>query len=283
MRNFLKSTKGKVTIAVIALLFGFMLQSARSGNLGTIGSRVIGFITTPFTATANAVSNGLNGFFGLFQGSKHYKEENQKLQEEVEELRNKQIEYEEVKKENEAFKQQLEIKEKNPSFKMVTAQVTIRNVNEKFYSFKINKGSDDGVGVKNAVITKEGLVGIVTEVGKDYSEVKTILDPSISVGTLVSEERATGMVEGDLNLWKQNKSRVKHIARENKIKDGDKVVTSGESKYYPKNIMVGTISEITHDENALLMTGVLTPSVDIVNVRQVQVITNFEKDAPAQE
>lgn len=282
MKQFLKSTKGRITLGVVVLLLGFLSQSVKSGNLKSIGASTVGLITKPFTATANFVSDTVGGFLGLFQGGRHYQKENEKMAEELAQLKIREIEFEEMKKENEAYREQLEIKEENPSFDMVTAQVTIRNVNEKFFSFKINKGSRHGIAVKNAVMTKEGLVGIVTDVGADFAEVKTILDPSVSVGCLISAERITGIAEGDLVLWKQSKGRIKHIARENDIKNKDKVITSGESNFYPKNLMIGTISEVTYDDDALLMTGVLTPAVDIASVRQVQVITNFTKDEPKQ-
>ena len=63
----------------------------------------------------------------------------------------------------------------------MTASVIGRDPSDQFYSFTIDKGTLDGVSYQDPVITADGLVGIVSEVGPVFAKVTTILDVRLNV------------------------------------------------------------------------------------------------------
>ena len=57
-----------------------------------------------------------------------------------------------------------------------------------------------------------------------------------------------------------------------KVKVGDKVVTSNVSDKYLPNILIGYISEINKDSNNITKSGKITPAVDFEHIEEVLVI-----------
>ena len=57
---------------------------------------------------------------------------------------------------------------------------------------------------------------------------------------------------------------------------GDIVVTSGLGGVYPRDYPIGSVVEITHEESDATLYATVRPFVDIPNLRDVFIITNFE-------
>lgn len=276
MRNFFRSIKGKIVIALFIVMIGFILQSAYSGTLNTFSSRAINFITKPLNTATFYLKQYINSVFDNFQRLDILSKENNELKSELTNLKNKLIEYESTKNENKALKDSLDIKEKNPDFKIVEANVIIRDTYSKFYSFSIDKGENDGIKLKDYVITKDGLVGIITQVTKDSSVVSTILDPIVNIGAFSVNSSDTGVLNGDSSLVKDNKVKFKYISKNNTIKPGDILATSGVASNSPRSINIGLVDNIYLETDGLSMTALIKPSVDIPSVNQVKVITSLE-------
>lgn len=276
MRNFFRSIKGKIVIALFIVMIGFILQSAYSGTLNTFSSRAINFITKPLNTATFYLKQYINSVFDNFQRLDILSKENNELKAEVSNLKNKLIEYESTKNENKALKDSLDIKEKNPDFKIVESNVIIRDTYSKFYSFSIDKGESDGIKLKDYVITKDGLVGIITQVTKDSSVVSTILDPIVNIGAFSVNSSDTGVLNGDSSLVKDNKVKFKYISKNNTIKPGDILATSGVASNSPRSINIGVVDNIYLESDGLSMTALVKPSVDISSVNQVKVVTSLE-------
>ena len=72
----------------------------------------------------------------------------------------------------------------------------------------------DGIKRYDAVITPDGLAGIVTEVGLTYSKVTSILDELTPIGAVVSRTRDLGLLEGDSELREEGLCRVNYLPSE---------------------------------------------------------------------
>lgn len=276
MRNFFRTIKGKIVIALFIVMIGFILQSAYSGTLNTFSSRAINFITKPLNTATFYLKQYINSIFDNFQRVDILSKENNELKVELSNLKNKLIEYENTKNENKALKDSLDIKEKNPDFKIVESNVIIRDTYSKFYSFSIDKGESDGIKLKDYVITKDGLVGIITQVTRDSSVVSTILDPIVNIGAFSVNSSDTGVLNGDSSLVKDNKVKFKYISKNNTIKPGDILATSGVASNSPRSINIGVVDNIYLESDGLSMTALVKPSVDISSVNQVKVVTSLE-------
>ena len=277
MKNFIKSAAFKALAAVALFLVGIMIYAASTGGVATIPATITGAIVTPLQSLGAGISDGFYKFIGIFTDSSSLKKENQKLLYEVNELRKKQVELDELRRMNEYYHKYLEIKEQNPDYKFADCRIIAVDTNNKYGNFTVNVGLLSGVEVNQPVISPEGLVGVVYEVGMNYAKVKTILDPSVHVPAYVSRAAEGGTTGGSLSLAKEGKLRLNYLQRNNGIAAGDYVVTSGKGEFYPSNLLIGTINEVLQESDGVTMYAIVEPFADIRNLTNVFVITDFEE------
>ena len=128
------------------------------------------------------------------------------------------------------------------------------------------------------VIADGGLVGIVTEVGDNYSKVTTIISDGINVSAKFEKTSDICIVEGDLKLIDTGVIKVSNIKKEADVETGDMLLTSYISDKYVPGILIGYITEIKDDSNNLTKSGYLTPVVDFAHLEEVLVITQLKEN-----
>ncbi|MDR3645530.1 MAG: rod shape-determining protein MreC [Clostridia bacterium] len=280
MQGFFKSWRFRV-IAVIALLvLGLMLRAATSGGFATVPADVISFIVTPVERLSSRVSNAATDFFASFTNYSVIKAENDSLKKQMQQLNSEAVDYDKLKQQNEQDKEYLGIKEEKSDLKLVFGSVISHDPGQWFSAFTVDKGSLDGILKGDPVITPDGLVGVVSQVMSTSSVVTTILDPSTSIGALISHTGDTCLAKGDSELMSKGALNLVYIPRGSNVTDGDIVITSGIGGIYPKGLMIATVQSIGLDIN-MSKYAVVKPMTDISSIRSCSVITSFKGKAAA--
>ena len=166
--------------------------------------------------------------------------------------------------------------EKYPGYTKVGARVIGVTTDNWSKAFKVDKGLDDGIKKDMNVIASGGLVGIVAEVGKNYSIVKTIIEDNNSVSGMLIDTNDTCIVEGDIELSDSGLVHLIHIKADITVRNGDKIVTSNISDKYLQGILIGYAKDVTADSNNLTQSGYLVPAVDFNNLQEVLIITEMK-------
>ncbi|MEG1942469.1 MAG: rod shape-determining protein MreC, partial [Angelakisella sp.] len=179
MKDFFKSKQFKLLLAVFAMLFAFVLRAVYTGGFMPFMSHLGGIIMTPVARVTAAVSGAAEDALSPYFNVMKLKEENERLTEENRKLIEQLVDYQNLKTENDQFREFLELKERNQDFVFEPAAVVGRSPDERFGSFIIDAGSYHGISPRDPVITPDGLVGIVSEVSYGYSKVSTLLDISV--------------------------------------------------------------------------------------------------------
>ena len=283
MGDFFKSIRFKILVAVLAFLLAFMLRAAYTGGLAPMTSQILGILTNPLQKASASVSASFSGLFDRMFRSGEILEENERLKEENRRLTQRQLEFDKYKLENEQLKEYLDIKEKNPDFDFETAFVIGRDPNDRFYAFTIDKGSLDGISLHDPVITEDGLVGMVVEVGPTYAKVATILDVMLEISSYDSRTKDIGITTGRIDLAEDGLCQLTLLQRESGASAGDIVITSNVGGLYPKDLVIGTIREVRTESHGISLYAVIEPAVDVRTVKDVLVITSFEGQASAAE
>lgn len=252
-----------------------MLRAAWTGGVSPALEQAVGIVAVPFQKSASAIAGFVSGYVQRYVRADEVAAENEELRAEVNELRGQLVEYETYKQENETLKQFLGIKEKNPDFVLEPAAVVGRDQNSRFYSFTIDKGSLSGVGPLDPVVSPEGLVGRVSEVGANYSKVITLLDVSSDVGAYDVRTRDIGTVTGDVALASQGSCKLSYLPRESGASVGDLVVTTG-GGLFPKDLTIGKIARVSAEAGGISLYAVVEPAADVANLTDVMVIKSFE-------
>ncbi len=275
MREFFKSIKFKILLAIVLVLGGFMVYQVSTGGATSITSSILSFVVTPIQSLSSQISSSVSGFLSNIMSASQTAQKNEELQRQIDELKKQMVDYQEIQRENEQYKEALSIKEQNDDFELVPAFVTSRDPNASYNSFLIDKGSLQGVAVQDPVITSAGLIGYVSEVGPTYSRVSTVLSTSTNVGVVNSRTRDTGTVQGTLELSQKGQCRLSYISRDSQMQEGDLLITSGTGGVYPQGLIVGQIAEIGLDPTGLSKYAVITPVTEIASVQEVYVVTSF--------
>lgn len=275
MQDFFKSSRFKILSALLVVLFAFMLRATLTGGASVLVSEIFGMATQPFVSISSSLSKGTASFLGSFVNANEISRENEELREQVRELNEKLAAFEQYKHENEYLREYLEVKEQNPDFKFETAEVIQRDPNNRFCSFMIDKGSLSGIEYLDPVITADGLVGRVVEVGYTYSKVATILDVEMDVGCYDVRTRDTGVLEGDAALAADGMCKMSPLPRETVAAKGDLILTTGIGGLFPKDIMIGKIQHVSVESHGKSTYAVVKPAAQIATLTDVMVITDF--------
>lgn len=276
MKDFFKSTRFKILAAVFIMLCAFMLRATVSGGITPLTSQLLSLITTPVLKVTSSISEGVDGAFRHFFQAGAIERQNAEYEEKIRILTQQVADLENYRRENEQLREYLEIKEEHNDFTFTSASVIGRDSAERFYSFTIDAGSETGIEKFDPVITSNGLVGLVSEVGKNYSKVLTILDVAVEVGAYDIRTRDIGATTGDIALAREGQLRLAMLPKECEVSQGDLIYTTGYGGIYPKDLAIGEVTAIHTDSSGMSMYAVIRPLADITNVKDVLVITAFE-------
>jgi rod shape-determining protein MreC len=119
--------------------------------------------------------------------------------------------------------------------KVISNQTT--NINNYLL---IDKGSKSGIKPNMGVICDHGVVGIVKDVSENFSLIISVLHSKSKVGVRVKESNFVSMV---WDGYDATISSITDLPKHVKIKKNDTVYTSGQSWFYPANLMVGKIDD----------------------------------------
>lgn len=275
MKDFFNSLRFKILIAVFTVMLGFMIMAVYTGGSAPLISQVFSIVTVPVQRFSARISYNVSGFFDKFMRAGELYDENSRLQEEVNDLRRRLVDYEEMKHENEQFREFLGVRENRQEMEFEIASVIARDPNERFYSFTIDKGSLGGIEALDPVMTADGLVGYVYEVGMNHAKVLTLLDVQVDVGAYCSSTRDIGIVTGTFGLAPQGMCLMQYLPRDSAVAPGDLVLTSGGS-LFPRDIVIGKVTGVEPSSHGTSLVATIEAAADIRGVKNVFVITHFE-------
>lgn len=253
---------------VLLVLFSFKFSDQFSSVKTMFGDFV-----TPMQKGINSVGSSISGTFDLFHSKESLLAENKELKDKLDSLsyNNKILVSENNELEN--YRQLVNLNKKYPDYPKVAATVISRDGNNWFNVFYIDKGTEDGIDVDMNVISGNGLVGIVSEAGKHYAKVRSIIDDKSNVSAMFEKTGETCIVKGNMESIYNGYIDVEMISNSAKIKQGDEVVTSHVSDKYLQGLSVGYVKDIKTDAATLTKTARLTPSVNFDQLQYVLVIT----------
>ena len=272
---FHKKKQFKAIIVIAALLVIGMMISAISGSTFSPESTVVGTLFYPAQRLASAVSSKIVAMRDNVSGKSSYEDELDALKLEVADLQEQLVDYENIKRENEYYKDFLEVKEENPDFKLLHGGIIARDSENLYASFSIGVGSAQGVKVNDCVIYGKYLVGLVVKVYPTSAVIKTILDPDISVSCYEARTGENSYTSNDLTLAKQGKLMMANLSKNTAITAGGVVCCSGVGGIYPKDLILGTVENVQESGKDVSFVAVVNPGVVISELTDVFVITDF--------
>ncbi len=202
------------------------------------------------------------------------KSENEKLTKQVNDLTTQLNNVQLQQSELEDLQKLYKLDQQYSGFKKTGARVIARGSSNWFNTFTINKGSQDGIKVDMNVIAGDGLVGIVTKVGKNYAIVRSIIDDTSNVSAMSLNTGDLCIASGSLErMTSENMIEFNSLEDpKDAINQGEPIVTSNISDKYLPGILIGYVNELKKDSNDITKSGTITPAVDFKHLQNVLVI-----------
>lgn len=280
MKDFFKNNG--ILILIIALLLSLItaVLSFIFGGIANPFANLAGIVATPFRNGIQAVTSWGEGIYADAFERQALEEELAALKKENAMLKDQAREGEAASQENERLRDLLGLREERPEFTWVDAKVTARGSSNWSSTLTIGKGSAAGIEPGNCVVDQYGyLVGIVDQVGLNWSTLITVVDADLELGGLIARTDRAAIIEGDFSLMSQERLKLTYLPENAQLLSGDTIVTSGlvsgGSATYPSGLVVGYVAEVRADETGMSDYAVLTPATDLNSLEQVFVITGF--------
>jgi rod shape-determining protein MreC len=123
---------------------------------------------------------------------------------------------------------------------MLGARVIGASADSATRTIYLDRGEHDGIQKNMGVITPDGIVGKVIETFGNTSQVLLLTDKDSGVGAMLADSRIQSPVGGTGEPLLE----MKYVANDDKVEVGERVVTSGMDRIFPRDLPVGTVKEI---------------------------------------
>lgn len=258
----------------IVTIFTSLVLNISGGPLNAVA----GYVFVPMQEGINNVGSWFSAKANDFKTLGEVLAENKELKSQIDDLTSQINKTKLEQYELDNYRELLELDNQYADFDKIAAHVIAMDGTNWFSTFTIDKGSKQEIAKGMNVIAGSGLVGIVTDVGPNYSKVRSIIDDSSNVSAMVLTTKDNFNVSG--SLMNMNKDKVlpfSELRDENdKVQQGDPVVTSYVSDQYQQGLLIGYIYSVEDNANNLTKSGYITPVVDFQHLQDVLVITEIK-------
>lgn len=248
----------------------------------SLAKNIVGTVTMPVRWVVTTVGNAFEGWGKYFGSMKALNEKNQALIDENTALKEQLQNAELLEKENERLRDYLDMKNQYPSFAMEEGMIISHSSGNYITNFTLNRGTLHGIAPNMPVITKDGIVGYVVEVGLNWCMVSTLIETATSVGAYIPRSEIVGIVSGDYSMRQDGNCKIGYIDAEADVVIGDTVYSSGTGSVYPADLKIGTVTAIEIDEYNRTLVATVTPSVDFSSLKWVMIITGYQNSGAMQ-
>lgn len=237
----LKRSHYIVLVLILLAALGLIGQSERAR---TRVKRAIGGLFLPLFGVASSAQSLVDRGAIALTPRPELQHQIEQLQEELRSHRLQAMQWEEVARENARLREALNLPRQYP-WRFKTAKVVGRDPANWWKAVQINVGTRDGLTNHLPVVSSEGLVGRLSEVGYAHSTVVLLGDPDCRVPVIVKETRDCGVIApADTGPIDNTIVDLKYLSSNSALKTGHQVLTSGLANLFPQGILVGQIADV---------------------------------------
>lgn len=229
-------------------------------------------IENPIESLKN-ITNDITSFYKMKQENDYYRSQ-------LDMLALYKAELEEAYRQIAQLKEVAGIKTAANEYQLTSAKVIYRSFDTFNHALVINKGSEDGVKVNQAVISTKGLIGKVTEVYKNSSIVRLLTTQDVQNKVSVKIQLSpSATAEAVLERYDPNRGAyvLQLLDTNSAVLKDMTVITSGLGGVFPSGLLVGTVSEVEQLVNAIGMKIYVTPSAEFRSFDYVFIVDYMQE------
>jgi rod shape-determining protein MreC len=195
-------------------------------------------VVMPFESGGTSAVSKTGGIWSNYIGLRGTRAENARLRAQVDQLQLRNRELEGQAGEAQRLGVLWNFHDAHPETQMLAAQVISASADPSSHTLVLNRGQRDHVRRDMAVITPDGIVGKIVEALPSTSEVLLITDKDSGAGALLADTRTHGVVKGSGDP----DARLDYVVNDEQVHSGEVILTSGEDRIFPKDLLIGTVS-----------------------------------------
>lgn len=260
-----------IQVLVIVLICAGILALALAGYLRP----VLGAMSAPIVSAQRWISLRYVAIYDFLTSPRDVaslRTENSQLKDEVAQLQTQIITLQQQLSDTQVLYALLNFARAQPENQYVAASVIGRDPSPFVHYVIIDHGSDDGLKHGMPVVTEQGLVGRIDAVTAEAARVELITDAesvvNVHLQSVDRDAELIGSLTGDISL--------DMVSQDINLQSGEIVLTSSLGGLYPANILIGQVTSVRKQENALFQTAVVQPAVNFTTLSAVLVIINFQ-------
>lgn len=268
------STKLRIILILAVLLTAALAVMAGLTNR-SIPELVFQGILAPFRAAGTALTETAERYYSYMFRYEALEAENEALKANIAQMEDVARQADATTRENTRLRNVLKLKELHEDYDLTDAYIIGWSSTDWSNTFTINRGSNVGIEENMVAITDNGeVVGLVTQVGANFAEVKTVLDSTLEISATIATSGYNGMVSGGYIRGNDKLLQMDYLPSSSIIRNKDQVVTSG-STVYPRGLILGHVVDAGFKETGVAKYAVLQPAAEISSLEQVFILTNF--------
>lgn len=253
-------------IGILIALLVFSLNVPRNREANIIERSVLTIVSPllrPVSRVSGSIEDVWDGYIQLVDTHR----ENMRLREDVRNLNQRVLDGNEARLANQRLERLLDMKQtvKAPT---IAATVIGEDVTSWFRTLIVNLGSSSGIREGMAVISADGIVGQTIKVSATTSRVLLLTDHSSGISATIQRSRARGVVKGKGEML----CTLEFTTREEDVKVGDMVITSGIGGIFPKGLPIGEVTMVKRGEYGIFQTVSIRPAVNLPHLEEVLVV-----------
>ena len=255
-----------IVVATILLIVSLTILSYSAVRLSETGflRKIVLETAAPVQDAINVSLKSLHDAWNRYLFLVGLEEENKRLRRDKALLGEELNRYREGYLEAIRLQKLLDIKNGFP-YRTIAARVIDSNRTSLFKTLLINKGTAEGLRVGLAVLSDQGVVGRIIETSWHASRVLLMIDENSNIDALIQRSRAQGILQGAGPAG----CNLKYISRTEEVLPGDVVLSSGLAGVFPKGLLLGTVTVVSHKEGGLFQKIDVAPAVDFGKLEEV--------------
>jgi rod shape-determining protein MreC len=274
-----KQVRRRRAVLALLVLSSFALLTATYGQSSGGLQRTVSTVFGPLQEGADRALKPARDMVNWFDETFDARGDNERLQNEIEQLRTKVAAGETALSENNQLRKLLGLRAAGEipfGFETVTGRVIARSPTIWYSTVTIDHGTSSGVEVDDPVVNGDGLVGRVTSATAGTAQVTLITDHTSAVSAKVVPTGIQGVIRPEVG--NPSELVLDFIDSSKHVREGETVVTSGWkarglSSFYPYGIPLGRVTEATVAEQEASQQVHVRSFADLRDLEFVQVLT----------
>ena len=263
--GFLKRRTIFIVIVLLLIAIQLFSLSLEKREKQTPAARFVLTLTYYPQKFVSSVAGVMSAVWNDYIHLVNLREENVRLKEEISRLRREKFELAEAGIQNARLRKLLEFRDES-SYPAVPANVIGASPSIlRSQVIIVDKGTRDGVTEGMPVASFDGVVGRILVAGDRSSEVLLITDPVSAVDAYIHRTRARGIVKGTGTGCEMD-----YIEKKSDVSEGDKVISSGKDGFFPKGVVIGTVTSI--GSKGSFINAEISPHVHLNSLEEVLII-----------